>query len=142
MGRSVTKSYCHEGHPWYRENADRIKEVGCKQVSDEAFGEFEDELVRQFVLEPECSGVRIVRYDDITDSSTKVVRDAEEKPHWDLKIDFNPARPDFKASRGWMIDQWSGVNRIGGKVDGRGDGKTTVETVCAIVKGRGATIVN
>jgi hypothetical protein len=144
------KNTCTQADQWHRENAEFIAQVGCSEVAacpemmrrveacavDPAGGvrEFETELATQLAADSRCNAVRFVIFNGPTDAD-KTVSDAMRGPHWFLLLDFEPGtrKQPWKMLRNPDLDAFT---------KGVGDPKEIAATVCAVVKERGAKLLN
>lgn len=144
------KETCRQANNWHRENAEFIARFGCPSVTacpemmprveacaldptPEVLG-FETELATQLAADSRCSAVRFVIFNG-PDDSDKVASDAMRGPHWGLLLDFEP---------GAQKQQWKMIRNpdLNAFTQGVGDPKEIATTVCAVVKERGAELLN
>lgn len=144
------KTGCAQASKWHRENDALIAQVGCSAVtacpemmrrveacvSDPALEvrRFETELATQLAADPRCSGVRFVTFNGPSDSD-KAVSDLMQGPHWSLLLDFEPGA----RKQSWNMLRSPDLNAF---TKGVGDPKEIAATVCAVVKERGAKLLN
>lgn len=145
-----TRTACTQANQWHRENAAFIAQVGCSAVTacpemmprveacvagpaPEVRG-FETELATQLAAHCRCNAVRFVIFNGPTESD-KAASDAMRGPHRSLLLDFEP---------GARKQQWNMVRSpdLNAFAKGLGDPKEIAATVCAVVKERGAVLLN
>jgi len=95
---------------------------------------FETELSMQLAANAECSGVRFVTFSGPSDSD-KAVSDLVQGPHWSLLLHFEPGT----RRQSWNMLRTPDLNAF---TKGVGDPKEIASTVCAVVKERGAQLIN
>jgi hypothetical protein len=144
------KNGCTQANQWHRENASLIAQSGCAAVTacpemmrrveacvnDPALevSGFEIELSTQLAGDPRCSGVRFVTFNGPSDSD-QAVSDLMQGPHWSLLLDFEPGA----RRQSWNMLRSPDLNAF---TKGVGDPKEIASTVCAVVKERGAQLIN
>src|SRR5262249_44641836 len=94
------------------------------------------ELTTQMAASPQCAGVSVVTFAGPKKPSTQVVNDAATKPHWNLSINFTSG----KHKQQWQMLHTDPDHLSYTK--GESDPKELAKTVCGIVRGKGAKILN
>ena len=144
------KGACTQANEWHRSNAALITQVGCSAVtscpemmrrveacvSDPALEVrgFETDLATQLAADSRCNAVRFVIFNGPSDSD-QAASDAMQGPHWSLLLDFEPGA----RKQPWNMLRSPDLNAF---TKGVGDPREIAATVCAVVKERGATLLN
>jgi len=146
----VARTACMQANQWRRDNAALVAQVGCAAVTAcpemmarveacvadpalEVRG-FETELATQLAADPRCDAVQFVIFNGPTDSH-KTASNAMQGPHWSLQLDFEPGA----RKQPWSMPRSPDLNAF---TKGVGDPKEIAATVCAVVKERGAKLLN
>jgi hypothetical protein len=132
----------------YFKPADWVKDViagatECKSVRDprELGRRLENELTDALAVNTRCAGVTVIRdphpdYDSggLSEANRKI---KDQKPHWDLMLDYSPATKIF----GWtLFPEKPGSGSAGALVSGEGTTSKVADAICTVVTGRGANI--
>jgi hypothetical protein len=118
-------------------NVDYAK-VACDHVLS-----FErDRLIDALAVESLCSGVTFIRdphpdFDGGGGFSQANYAIKNQRPYWDLHLDFRPGSKDF----GWtLFPNEAGMKSSGPMIDGEGSADKAAKQICTVVTGRGANI--
>lgn len=106
----------------------------CEQAQVREVRVFVLELTTQFAALAECSGVHVARFSGPL-SVPRATTDAMEGAHWSLSINFITGT----RKQRW---QMTGPSHSKGVSQGDGEPPAIARTVCAIVKGKGASIAS
>jgi hypothetical protein len=117
--------------------------VECRSVRDtrELGRRLENELIDALAVEPLCAGITMIRdpHRDFDGGGFSKENDAikQEKPYWDLHLDYQPGSKVF----GWtMFPNKAGMKLEGSLVNGEGTASKAAKQICIVASGRGATI--
>jgi hypothetical protein len=141
--RDQAKSqYVYELDDWVKDVV--AKAVECRSVRDprELGRRFENDLMNALAVNTRCAGVTVIR-DPHPDFDKRPLSEAnrrlrEQRPHWDLMMDYNGKKPF-----GWtLFPMNAGYNTgyFGELVEGEGNFAEAATQICTVVTGKGATI--
>jgi hypothetical protein len=139
------KGGCEQAKSFMKQNKSIIKQVGCEAVTacpdvmprytacmvsdpSAAARSFEDELMTQFAVNRDCKGATFARfYGPPANASEALLAAMNDKSHQTLIIDFTVG----EAAQPWTMG------------DSKGEGTTAkiAADVCAIIMGKGGTLV-
>jgi hypothetical protein len=104
--------------------------VGCDAACREAIA-FDDQLMAQFSINTQCSGIRLLRTKEPFDNAAVVER------HWWLTIRPGGENPSLRS---WDIAETGGqpYQNLSNWMSGEGSAKQIAADVCAIATKRGA----
>jgi hypothetical protein len=145
------KEACTRANQWYQENATLIARVGCKAVTacpemmprveacvvdptPEVRG-FEAELATQLAADLRCDAIHFVTFNGPAQNSDKGGIKHSTGPHWSLQLDFEPGA----QKQPWGLLRSPELSAL---TEGLGDPKEIAATVCAVLKERGAKLLN
>jgi hypothetical protein len=95
--------------------------------------DFEDRLATQLAVNPQCSGVFVVKYRGRNFDYAKTIMDAmQRRPHWTLVIDYVPEQ----QSQLWWLRLESGPH-----TQGEGELREIAANVCSILIQQGIKIL-
>jgi hypothetical protein len=146
------KEHCEKNKQWLRENRSQINQFGCDAVTscpelmpsaiecqtdgaaERDVTHFENEIMTRLASNPLCSGVEVVRYEGPkTPVSDKLNEISSNPRHWALMLNFMPG----VEKQYWGM---SGPNT--NAPEGQGNASEIADSVCTIVGGHGAKILN
>ncbi|HVZ03271.1 hypothetical protein [Hyphomicrobium sp.] len=140
---------CIEPEMWSETNRDLIKKLGCDRIkncpemmsklSGCSMGsvevmEFEVGLMTELAARKECAGITVARYRGTEHPSpTDTLLDS---PHWSLRLTFAPG----KNTQKWEMVRYENGKEVG-NFEGQDDPLSMAPRLCAIIKGKGARIL-
>jgi len=109
------------------------KSSTCEQDQVRDVRIFELELTTQFAAQPECGGIKVARFSSPTEANKAAVNTMKET-YFSLSLNYTP---------GARKQQWQMVDSPNNNAVTQGKGEPTeiAKSVCAIVNGRGATLL-
>jgi hypothetical protein len=143
------KGECEHALTWYAQNRADIRSFGCTQVAacieltpviqdcqlhadpTAEVRDFEDRLTTYLATDPQCKGVRIVRFNDPRGDNA-AAGDAMRGRYWMLFIDYMPGA----AKQAWGLRG----RTSSAFAKGEGDPQAIAAAVCAIATGKGAEL--
>ena len=144
------KTACTQANQWHHDNASLISQIGCSAVTacpemmprveacrsdpaPEVLG-FETELATELATDSGCSGVRFATFEGPS-KGDRTVSDLMQGPHWSLFLDFEPGA----RKQSWDMSRSPGLKAF---TKGVGNPKEIAATVCAVLRERGAELLN
>jgi len=145
------KTTCYQAKVWEQENAALISHVGCDKVMScremtpivEACAldpvlevrAFEDMIATEFASNPDCASISFVHLRGPNEMSKASSEALKNQNSWTLFLDYIP---------GMKQQQWSMIRSADRSrlVQGEGGPKEIASKACAIIKQRGATVIN
>ena len=141
---------CENAKQWSRDNATIISQLGCNNVtscvemralqescepnSQDGLTSFENRLVTELASNQDCSGIDVGVYHGPEQTQSN---DWTQKVHWSLSINFFGG----KVQQHWQMIL-SDLTRYSNYAEGDGDVHSIAKDVCAILKQKGAKILN